>query len=155
MKRRVSFAAVLAAGLLAGCAMTGPGSLRVHEALLYGGTQERVVWVYGTLGGGASSSVRLGSQSVEESFMTPVQLYEKLCSLAADFNGTGRYGGGADLGPTVQAIAVNQKLAGEMNQIRAGLAALNRTDGAAFNTQLHALGLGLGIQYAALPAGGR
>jgi len=95
----------------------------------------------------------LASESVEESFITPVQLYAKLCSLAADFNGTGRYGGGADLGPTEQAIAVNRKLVGEMNQVRAGLAALNRTEGAAFNTQLHSLGLGLGIQYAALPAG--
>ncbi len=94
----------------------------------------------------------LASESVEESFMNPVQLYAKLCSLAADFNGTGRYGGGADLGPTRQAIAVNQKLVGEMNQVRSGLAALNRTDGAAFNAQLHALGLSLGIQVAALPA---
>lgn len=94
----------------------------------------------------------LASESVEESFMNPVQLYAKLCSLAADFNGTGRYGGGADLGPTQQAIAVNLKLVGEVNQIRSGLAALNRTDGAAFNAQLHSLGLSLGIQFAALPA---
>ncbi|HUX67489.1 MAG TPA: hypothetical protein VMV31_08365 [Terriglobales bacterium] len=94
----------------------------------------------------------LASESVEESFMNPVQLYAKLCSLAADFNGTGRYGGGADLGPTQQAIAVNRELVGEENQIRSGLAALNRTEGAAFNAQLHSLGLSLGVQFAALPA---
>ena len=94
----------------------------------------------------------LASESVEESFMNPVQLYAKLCSLAADFNGTGRYGGGADLGPTQQAIAVNLKLVGEASQVRSGLAALNRSDGTAFNAQLHSLGLSLGIQYAALPA---
>ncbi|PNY82616.1 protease complex subunit PrcB family protein [Deinococcus koreensis] len=64
MKRSVSSAAVLTAGLLSGCSMTGPGQLKVHEALLYGGTQERVVWVYGTLGG-SSSSLRLGGQTVE------------------------------------------------------------------------------------------
>lgn len=64
MKRMVLSAAVLTAGLLSGCAMSGPGSLKIHEALLYGGTQERVVWVYGTLNG-ASSSLKLGGQSVE------------------------------------------------------------------------------------------
>lgn len=65
MKRSVPFAAVLTAGLLGGCSMTGPGQLKVHEALLYGGTQERIVWVYGTLGGGAGGALRLGGQSVE------------------------------------------------------------------------------------------
>ena len=95
--------------------------------------------------------VNLSSESSEESFLTPVQLYAKLCSLAADFNGTGRYGGGAGLGPTEQALAVNQMLVGVMNDVRSGLAALNRGDGAAFNAQLRALGLSLGIQYAALP----
>lgn len=89
----------------------------------------------------------LSGESIEESFITPVQLYAKLCTLAADFNGTGRYGGGADLGPTEQALAVNEKLAAQLNQVRADLAALDRTGGAAFNQQLHALGLGLGIQF--------
>ncbi|HWG37398.1 MAG TPA: hypothetical protein VN690_06730 [Terriglobales bacterium] len=92
--------------------------------------------------------VDLSSQSSEESFLTSVQLYAKLCSLAADFNGTGRYGGGADLGPTEQAVAVNQKLVGEMDQVRSGLAALNTGEGAAFNAQLRSLGLSLGIEFA-------
>ncbi|MGH9477285.1 MAG: WD40/YVTN/BNR-like repeat-containing protein [Terriglobales bacterium] len=97
----------------------------------------------------------LSSQSIEESFITPVQLYAKLCTLAADFNGTGRYGGGADLGPTEQALAVNRELVAQMDQIRADLGALNRNEGAAFNGQLHSLGLGLGIQFASLPAAKR
>ncbi|BDP41444.1 hypothetical protein DAETH_14130 [Deinococcus aetherius] len=45
--------------------MNGPGNLRVHEALLYGGTQERITWVYGDLRGSAQSSVKLGNTAVE------------------------------------------------------------------------------------------
>ncbi|MFC4636866.1 protease complex subunit PrcB family protein [Deinococcus hohokamensis] len=54
----------VSAGLLSACAMTGPGNLRVHEALLYGGTQERITWVYGQLGSG-QSSLKLGGQTVD------------------------------------------------------------------------------------------
>ncbi|MXV19062.1 protease complex subunit PrcB family protein [Deinococcus xianganensis] len=64
MKRTLLAAALLGAGLLSACSMTGPGNLKVHEAVLYGGAQERVVWVYGTLQGSASS-VKLGSQSAD------------------------------------------------------------------------------------------
>ncbi len=96
-------------------------------------------------------NTNLTSASIEESFVNPVQLYAKLATLAADFNGTGRYGGGADLGPTDQAVALNQVLVKQMTGLRSQLADLNRTAGAAFNAQLHALGLGLGIQFAAPP----
>ncbi|MEF2277659.1 protease complex subunit PrcB family protein [Deinococcus sp. YIM 134068] len=65
MKKTLTAALTLGAGLLAGCSMTGPGNLRVHEVLLYGGTQERIVWVYGDLRGTAQSSVKLGSATVE------------------------------------------------------------------------------------------
>lgn len=54
----------LGAGLLAGCAMTGPGNLRVHEATLYGAGAQRIVWVYGDLGNAASSSLKLGQDTV-------------------------------------------------------------------------------------------
>ncbi|GGN29120.1 protease complex subunit PrcB family protein [Deinococcus daejeonensis] len=64
MKRTLLAAALLGAGLLSACSMTGPGNLKVHEAVLYGGAQERVVWVYGTLQGSASS-VKLGSQTAD------------------------------------------------------------------------------------------
>ena len=43
--------------------MQSPGNLAVHEALFYGGNQQRVVWVYGTLGGGSESSVKLGDKA--------------------------------------------------------------------------------------------
>ena len=43
--------------------MQSPGNLAVHEALFYGGNQQRVAWVYGTLGGGPESSVRLGEKA--------------------------------------------------------------------------------------------
>jgi len=97
------------------------------------------------------TDTNLTSASIEESFVNPVQLYAKLCTLAADFNGTGRYGGGADMGPTEQAVALNQQLVQQMNEAGAGLAELNRTAGAAFNQQLKSLGMGLGIEFAALP----
>ena len=59
-------AALLGVSLLSACTMSAPGNLRVHEALLYGGTQERIVWVYGTLGqGSAQSSVKLGANTAE------------------------------------------------------------------------------------------
>lgn len=54
----------LSAGLLAGCSMTGAGNVRVHEATLYGGTQERIVWVYGTLGSSTQSNLKLGGAAV-------------------------------------------------------------------------------------------
>ena len=43
--------------------MTGIGNLSVHEALFYGGNQQRFAWVYGTLDG-ATSSVKLGEQAL-------------------------------------------------------------------------------------------
>lgn len=45
--------------------MNGPSNLKVHEAVLYGGTQERIVWVYGTLGSNGGSSIKLGGQTVD------------------------------------------------------------------------------------------
>jgi len=96
-------------------------------------------------------NTHLTSASIEESFVDPVQLYAKLCTLAADFNGTGRYGGGADLGPTEQAIALNQVLVKQINDLRGQLEQLNRGEGAALNAQLKSLGMGLGIQFASLP----
>ena len=56
-------ALTLGLALLTGCTMQSPGNLAVHEALFYGGNQQRVAWVYGTLGGGAESSVRLGDKA--------------------------------------------------------------------------------------------
>lgn len=43
--------------------MTGIGNLGVHEALFYGGNQQRFAWVYGTLDG-ATSSIKLGDQTL-------------------------------------------------------------------------------------------
>ena len=50
---------MLGLALLTGCTMQTPTNLSVHEALFYGGNQQRVAWVYGTLTGG-SSTVKLG-----------------------------------------------------------------------------------------------
>ena len=52
---------VLGLALLTGCSMEGIGNLSVHEALFYGGNQQRFAWVYGTLGG-KTSSVKLGDR---------------------------------------------------------------------------------------------
>lgn len=64
MKKTSLLVLALGAGLLSGCAATAPGQLRVHEALLYGGSQERLTWVYGGLSGG-SSSVKLGGAAAD------------------------------------------------------------------------------------------
>lgn len=65
MKTAPIAALALTAALITGCTMNGPGALRVHEALLYGGAQERVAWVYGTLDNSGKSSVKLGGQALE------------------------------------------------------------------------------------------
>ena len=65
MKKSLLPALLLSAGLFSACTMTGPSNLRVHEALLYGGSQERIVWVYGTLTGGSAGSLKLGGQTVD------------------------------------------------------------------------------------------
>lgn len=65
-RKTLPAAALLGVSLLSACTMTAPGNLRVHEALLYGGTQERIVWVYGTLGQGSTqSSVKLGAATAD------------------------------------------------------------------------------------------
>ena len=55
MKTSVGYlcaAGLLGVSLLSGCAMQGPGNFKVHEALFYGASQQRLAWVYGTLTGG-------------------------------------------------------------------------------------------------------
>lgn len=51
-------------GLLVGCSMNGPSNLKIHEVALSGGTNERIVWVYGSLTGGRGS-VKLGDTAVD------------------------------------------------------------------------------------------
>ncbi|ADV67406.1 protease complex subunit PrcB family protein [Deinococcus maricopensis] len=65
MKKTLPAALTLSAALLGGCATQAPSQLQVHEALLYGGTQERIAWVYGNLNGQASSNLKLNGESVE------------------------------------------------------------------------------------------
>ncbi|GGM02319.1 protease complex subunit PrcB family protein [Deinococcus aerophilus] len=65
MKKTLLPGLLLSVGLLSACTMTGPGNLKVHEALLYGGAQERIVWVYGTLSGGAAGSLKLGDVTAD------------------------------------------------------------------------------------------
>lgn len=64
MRTILTPALLLGLATLTGCAANGPSGLRIHEALLYGGAQERVVWVYGSLSGG-QSSLKLDGQTVE------------------------------------------------------------------------------------------
>lgn len=62
MKKTLSAAALLGVAL-ASCAPTASTTPTVHEALLYGGSQERVVWVYGQPQTEAQH-LRLGGQTV-------------------------------------------------------------------------------------------
>ncbi|GHF29816.1 hypothetical protein HNQ07_000815 [Deinococcus metalli] len=47
LRRAALAAALVASAGLVGCRATGAGAVEVHEAVLYGGTQDRVVWIYG------------------------------------------------------------------------------------------------------------
>lgn len=69
MNKRAIGVLSLGAALLSGCTMTGPNNFEVHEALLYGGVQERIGWVYGDLSASnaaasGSTNVRLGGSDV-------------------------------------------------------------------------------------------
>ena len=67
MKKTVGASLILCSLLLSGCSTQGIGNLAVHEALFYGGSQDRIAWVYGTLDAsntGGSSSVKLGDTSL-------------------------------------------------------------------------------------------
>ncbi|WP_291426551.1 protease complex subunit PrcB family protein [Deinococcus sp.] len=65
MKRSLFALVGLSAALLTACTGQGPSNFKVHEVALYGGTQQRVVWVYGALGSGGGSSVKLGGAAVQ------------------------------------------------------------------------------------------
>lgn len=63
-----SILAGMAMGLtmLTACTVTGPQSIRVHEVTLYGGSQERIVWVYGQLLSSTTSmDLKLGGKMVK------------------------------------------------------------------------------------------
>ncbi len=111
MKKSLLPVLLLSAGLFSACTMTGPSNLRVHEALLYGGAQERIVWVYGSLTGGAAGSLKLGGQTVElrpqieDSVATPGSLSvggkatyrQPTSTIAAPLNVTRRTNGSFDV----------------------------------------------------------
>ncbi|WP_425148161.1 protease complex subunit PrcB family protein [Deinococcus sp.] len=64
MKKSVGVTSVLALGLLSGCSTQGIGNLAVHEALFYGGSVDRIAWVYGTLDDPSGSvGIKLGDVS--------------------------------------------------------------------------------------------
>lgn len=45
--------------------MNGPNNFELHEVLLYGSAQERVVWVYGDLNGNAQTQVKFGADTID------------------------------------------------------------------------------------------
>lgn len=63
MKKTSGAALLLGLGLLSGCSMQNTADLSVHEALFYGGSQQRVAWVYGSAGG-EGRSLKLGGVAV-------------------------------------------------------------------------------------------
>ncbi|GGQ94402.1 protease complex subunit PrcB family protein [Deinococcus ruber] len=62
MKKTVGASLILGLGLLSGCSTQGIGNLAVHEALFYGGSTDRIAWVYGTLDTG-TYGLKLGDAS--------------------------------------------------------------------------------------------
>lgn len=130
---RLTFPALLAlgTGLLAGCSMTGPTNLRVHEVSLGGGAQERIVWVYGTLGsagqGQASASLKLGGEAVTLRAQVAGDL-----ALPGTLSVNGQTTYRTALSPTSQKVSVTRDAAGLFGvtpQNGASLAAVYYTDG--------------------------
>lgn len=131
---RLAFPALLAlgTGLLAGCSMTGPGNLRVHEVSLTGGAQERLVWVYGTLGqsggsGQSSTGLKIGGQAVT----LRAQVQDDL-SLPGTLSVDGKSTFRQPLPATSQKLSVTRDAAGLFTvapQNGASLAAVYYTDG--------------------------
>ena len=121
-------ALALGLALLTGCTMQSPGNLAVHEALFYGGNQQRVAWVYGTLGGGADSSVRLGDKAAT--------LRPQLSGDALGLPGTLSVDGKATYAGTTTATSsrVNVTRSGGSYSIQAlgNVEAVYATDGAAW-----------------------
>ncbi len=121
-------ALTLGLALLTGCTMQSPSNLAVHEALFYGGNQQRVVWVYGTLGGGAESSVKLGDKAAT--------LRPQLSGDALGLPGTLSVDGKATYAGTTTATSsrVNVTRSGGSYSIQAlgNVEAVYATDGAAW-----------------------
>ncbi len=125
-------ALTLGLALLTGCTMQSPDNLAVHEALFYGGNQQRVAWVYGTLGGAqagaAQSSVRLGDK--------PATLRPQLSGDALGLPGTLSVDGKATYAGTTTATSsrINVTRSGGSYSIQAlgNVEAVYATDGAAW-----------------------
>ena len=123
---------LLGAGLLAGCSMTGPTNLRVHEVSLTGGAQERLAWVYGTLGqsggsGQSSAGLKIGGQAVT----LRAQVQDDL-SLPGTLSVDGKSTYREPLAATSQKVSVTRDTAGLFTvapQNGASLAAVYYTDG--------------------------
>ena len=63
MKKTSGAALLLGLGLTSGCSMQNTADLSVHEALFYGGNQQRVAWVYGN-SAGEGRGLKLGGVAV-------------------------------------------------------------------------------------------
>lgn len=126
--------------LLSACSGNGPSNLKVHEVALYGGTQERITWVYGNLNGSSKSSVKLGGVAVD---LRP-QVADPLATPGSlSINGLATYRVPTETVP--QKLSISQSSGGlfsvtPMNG--ASLAAVYYTDGAAWYKLSSASGTG-------------
>jgi hypothetical protein len=78
---------------------------------------------------------------IEDSFRHPMMLYGKLANLEAELSGDG-----ADLPPTDQQVAVNNKLADKIEKARESVKMITSAETAAFNQQLKSLGFAAAIE---------
>lgn len=82
----------------------------------------------------------------EDSFRNPMRLYGRLATLIGQLDGmAGSGGGGADLGPTDQEIAVNEEFKKELAEIEQQFEAVRRTEIPTFNRLLQQRGIPQGI----------
>lgn len=120
---------VLLGGVLAGCTMNGPQNLELHEVLLYGATQERIGWVYGTTPGGARTDLKLGDQTLE---LRP-QVQDPL-ALPGTLSVNGKATYRVPTAATPQKVTVTRAPGGQSFSVRANddLTAVFFTDGRAW-----------------------
>ncbi|GAA5501482.1 hypothetical protein Dxin01_01214 [Deinococcus xinjiangensis] len=130
MRRSVLAFSGVTALLLSACSGNGPSNLKVHEVALYGGSQERITWVYGDLNGSSKSSVKIGGVAVD---LRP-QVSDPLATAGSlSINGKATYRVPTDTLP--QKLSLTRDSSGLFNAMPmngASIAAIYYTDGAAW-----------------------
>jgi PrcB C-terminal len=147
MKMTVGGSLVLGLALLTGCTMQAPSNLAVHEALFYGGNQQRFAWVYGTLGG-AESTVKLNDKVVT---LRP-QLSGDILGLSGTLSVDGKATYAGTTTATSNRVNVTRSGSGYSIQAVSNVEAVYATDGSAWFRLSGPISAGQSVQAIATPS---